>query len=67
MQWLGIVVDSGNPSLVVVFSGKRKSGKDYIADLLLERCGDVAALSLGLCLLVRVPRGHLAQVGRGQQ
>ncbi|XP_042871968.1 phosphomevalonate kinase-like [Penaeus japonicus] len=31
-----------NPKLILLFSGKRKSGKDYITDLLQERLGDVA-------------------------
>ena len=28
------------PRLVLVFSGKRKSGKDFVTDLILERCVD---------------------------
>lgn len=27
----------GDPKLIIVLSGKRKSGKDYVANLLLER------------------------------
>jgi len=32
------------PSLVLLFSGKRKSGKDYITDLLKEKIGDGAVI-----------------------
>lgn len=28
---------SGNPEIILLFSGKRKSGKDYITDKLHER------------------------------
>ncbi|KAE8753006.1 phosphomevalonate kinase [Frankliniella occidentalis] len=31
---------TGNPKRVFLFSGKRKCGKDYITDLLLERIGE---------------------------
>lgn len=34
----------GNPRLVLLCSGKRKSGKDYITDRLLERLGDKAVI-----------------------
>ncbi|KAM9310572.1 phosphomevalonate kinase [Pholidichthys leucotaenia] len=36
------------PSLVLVFSGKRKSGKDFITDLILERLGSE------LCCVLRL-------------
>ncbi len=38
---LGLHPSDEFPCVVVVFSGKRKSGKDYITDILLERCVDV--------------------------
>lgn len=37
-----------NPKLVLLFSGKRKSGKDYITDLLQERLGDAVAKTVRL-------------------
>merc|ERR1712038_1604551 len=33
-----------NPSLVLLFSGKRKSGKDYITDLLKEKIAEEAVI-----------------------
>ena len=39
---------SSNPKHVLLFSGKRKSGKDYITDLLLEKIGDSAGVILRL-------------------
>jgi len=35
---------STGPKLVYLFSGKRKSGKDYITDILKERLGDEAVI-----------------------
>ncbi|XP_023340670.1 phosphomevalonate kinase [Eurytemora carolleeae] len=32
------------PKLILIFSGKRKSGKDYITDLLQEKLGDIAVI-----------------------
>ncbi|XP_063592251.1 phosphomevalonate kinase-like [Penaeus indicus] len=37
-----------NPKLVLLFSGKRKSGKDYITDLLQERLGNAEAKTVRL-------------------
>ena len=39
---------SSNPKHVLLFSGKRKSGKDYITDILLEKIGDSAGVILRL-------------------
>jgi phosphomevalonate kinase len=36
-----------NPRLVLVFSGKRKSGKDFVTDILKERLGDK-------CVIIRL-------------
>lgn len=33
-----------NPKLVLVFSGKRKSGKDFVTDILKERIGDKSVI-----------------------
>jgi len=33
-----------NPKLVLVFSGKRKSGKDYVTDILKEKLGESAVI-----------------------
>ncbi|KFM58283.1 Phosphomevalonate kinase, partial [Stegodyphus mimosarum] len=38
----------GNPKIVIVISGKRKSGKDYVADILLERFGSGKAVIIRL-------------------
>ena len=35
---------SENPRIVMLFSGKRKSGKDYITDRLQEKLGDNAVI-----------------------
>jgi len=36
--------ESQNPRLVLVFSGKRKSGKDFVTDILKERLGEDAVI-----------------------
>ncbi|XP_041464008.1 phosphomevalonate kinase-like [Lytechinus variegatus] len=37
-------MDSSYPKVVLVFSGKRKSGKDYTSALLAERLGDICTI-----------------------
>ncbi|XP_041844521.1 phosphomevalonate kinase [Melanotaenia boesemani] len=39
---------SSGPELILVFSGKRKSGKDYVTDLILDRLGSAVCAILRL-------------------
>jgi len=36
--------DENNPKLVLLFSGKRKSGKDFVTDLLKEKLGETSVI-----------------------
>eukprot|EP00911_Craspedida_sp_UC1_P002404 UC1_evm2s1795 len=49
-------VAANNP-LVVIFSGKRKSGKDYVTDMLVDRLG-------GLAQIMRVSRPLKAEYAK---
>eukprot|EP00053_Salpingoeca_punica_P018213 m.177797 g.177797 ORF g.177797 m.177797 type:complete len:210 (+) comp17385_c0_seq1:89-718(+) len=46
VSWLleNVLFPAPKPRIVLVFSGKRKSGKDYLTDLLKLRLGEVAAI-----------------------
>ncbi|KAK3921892.1 Phosphomevalonate kinase [Frankliniella fusca] len=49
---------SGNPKRVILFSGKRKCGKDYISDLLLDRIGSNRACMIKISSPIKAHWAH---------